>query len=363
VSDGIVLVDSDPRWPAMAADEIERIRAAAGPSLVALEHVGSTSVSGLVAKPVIDLQGGVDVLADADALVPRIVAAGYEYVTKYEDEIPRRRFFVRRDAAGVRTHHLHVVEIGSWMWTDRLLFRDHLRDVPDAAERYAKVKRVLAERFAADREGYTMAKTGFIEACLGDARRRVGIRRHAVVVGGTGMLRGATLGLVVRGYDVSVVARNPRRLDDLRAAASGKGGVLRPVCVDYRDADALAFGIDDAARELGPPSLAVAWAHSSAPDAPNVVARALDATGRPAEFFHLLGSAAGDPTKPEEDRGDRFAAFRRLSYHQIVLGFVVEAAGSRWLTDDEIAEGVLRAVDEHAPRRVVGVVEPWSSRP
>jgi GrpB-like predicted nucleotidyltransferase (UPF0157 family) len=362
VSDEIVLVGYDPRWPSMAADEIARLRAAAGPSLVALEHVGSTSVPGLVAKPVVDLLGGVDALDDAVSLVPRIVAAGYEYVDKYEDELPRRRYF-RRVTAGVRSHHVHLVEAGSWFWNDHLLFRDHLRADADASARYVAIKRELAARFRDDRERYTMGKSDFISAALSEARRRAGVRRHAVVVGGTGMLRGATLGLVARGFDVSVVARNARRLAKLRDDAAATGGVVRPVCVDYRDTAALEFGLGEAVRDLGPPALAVVWAHSSAPDAPETVARALDATGRPAEYLHLLGSASADPSKPDAGRRARFAAFRRLAYHEAVLGFVVEPRGSRWLTDDEIAAGVLRAVDVHAPRSVVGVVEPWSARP
>jgi GrpB-like predicted nucleotidyltransferase (UPF0157 family) len=170
VSDEVVLVESDPRWPAMFEEEAARIRAAAGSTSLALEHVGSTSVPGLAAKPIIDVLGGVHTLADADALAPRIVAIGYEYVRKYEDELPRRRYFVRRDAAGVRTHHLHVVEIGSWFWTQHLAFRDHLRRDADAAARYAALKRDLAARFPDDREAYTEGKSDFIASCLPGAR-------------------------------------------------------------------------------------------------------------------------------------------------------------------------------------------------
>ena len=169
MNDRIVLVDADPRRPAMFDEEAARIRGAAGASLVALEHVGSTAVPGLVAKPVIDMLGGVRTLEDADALVPRVVALGYEYVTKYEDELPRRRYFVRW-AEGVRTHHFHVVEVGSWFWTQQLAFRDHLRQDPDASARYGALKRELASRFPDDREAYTAAKSDFIAACLPGAR-------------------------------------------------------------------------------------------------------------------------------------------------------------------------------------------------
>jgi hypothetical protein len=190
-----------------------------------------------------------------------------------------------------------------------------------------------------------------------------GPSRHALVVGGTGMLRGAVLGLVARGFAVSVVARNARRLAKLRDEAAAAGGVVRPVCVDYRDADAFAFGLGEAARDLGPPSLAVVWAHSSAPDAPLAVAKACDVGGRRVAFVHVLGSAAADPSQPDAERAARFAAFPRLAYREVILGFVVERGRSRWLTDDEIAGGVLHAVDTDAARTVVGVVEPWDARP
>lgn len=170
MSDGVLLVAPDPRWPEMFAAESARVRAAAGPALVELHHVGSTAVPGLVAKPVIDMLGGVRTLEDADALVPAIVAIGYEHDRTHEEELPRRRYFVRCGGDGVRTHHLHVVEVGSWFWTQQLAFRDYLRQHQDAAARYAALKRDLAARFPDDREQYTAAKSDFIAACLPGAR-------------------------------------------------------------------------------------------------------------------------------------------------------------------------------------------------
>ncbi len=165
----VVIAEYDPRWPASFAAESKRIAAAARDLLVAIEHVGSTSVPGLAAKPVIDILGGVRLLADADAAVPRITAIGYEYVSKWEDELPGRRYFVRR-LQGVRSHHLHVVETTSDFWRDHLLFRDHLRAHPADVIRYAALKHDLAESLGDDREAYTDAKAEFIAACLAAAR-------------------------------------------------------------------------------------------------------------------------------------------------------------------------------------------------
>jgi GrpB-like predicted nucleotidyltransferase (UPF0157 family) len=168
-ADAVVVAEPDPRWPAMFEEEAARVSAAAGPLLVALHHVGSTAVAGLAAKPVIDLLGGVRTLADADALVPKIVAAGYAYHPEHEDELPRRRYFVRR-AGGVRTHHLHVVETGSWFFEQHLAFRDLLRARPDLVREYAALKRDLAARFPSDRVAYTEGKSDFIARCLPGAK-------------------------------------------------------------------------------------------------------------------------------------------------------------------------------------------------
>jgi len=185
---------------------------------------------------------------------------------------------------------------------------------------------------------------------------------HALVVGGTGMLRGASLGLVERGFAVSVVARSARRLAKLKDDAEAHGGVVRPVCVDWRYADAFAFGLEDAVRDLGPLSLAVVWSHSDAPDAPFAVARLIEES--PARA--LLPRARERDRRPVEegrppDRG--VSEFRGLEYREIVLGFVVGADRSRWLTETEIAAGVLGAIDSDARRTVVGAVEPWDARP
>jgi len=166
MSDEIVVVAYDPRWPSTYEREAARIRAACGARLVALHHVGSTAVPGLAAKPILDMLGGVATLADADALVAPIVAAGYVHDRSHEDELPRRRYFVRRGPDGVRTHHLHVVETSSWFFAQHLAFRDLLRARPDLVARYAALKRDLAARFATDRVAYTRAKSAFIAECL-----------------------------------------------------------------------------------------------------------------------------------------------------------------------------------------------------
>jgi GrpB-like predicted nucleotidyltransferase (UPF0157 family) len=158
----ITIADYDPAWPAMYQTERERICAEFGPALVDIEHVGSTSVPGLAAKPIIDIMPGVRTLADADRVVEGMRRLGYEYVPEFEEALPDRRYF--RKGHPERKWHVHVVEAGSEFWRRHLAFRDYLRAHPDAAEEYAALKRQLAAQYPRAGAAYTDAKSQFILA-------------------------------------------------------------------------------------------------------------------------------------------------------------------------------------------------------
>lgn len=135
-----------------------------------IEHIGSTAVPGLAAKPIIDIMVGLENFALADSLVPRVTTLGYEYVQKYEAVMPLRRYF-RRDTNGARSHHLHMVAVGGEFWERHLLFRDYLRQHPDVAADYAALKRQLAAREWHDVNDYADAKTEFIRSIEERARK------------------------------------------------------------------------------------------------------------------------------------------------------------------------------------------------
>ena len=161
-ADPIVVVPYDEAWPSLYEEERARIERAIGPWVKEIEHVGSTAVSGLAAKPIIDIMVGVKSLEDSPILVEHLVGIGYEYVPEFEQVLPLRRYF-RKMREGRRTHQIHLVERTNAEWWDRhLLFRDYLRAYPEVAEEYARLKYELSERFGEDREAYTDAKTGFI---------------------------------------------------------------------------------------------------------------------------------------------------------------------------------------------------------
>ena len=160
--DPVILVPYEKTWPSLFEEERARIGGAIGPWVEEVEHIGSTAVPGLAAKPVIDIMVGVRSLEDSSALVGRLEAIGYEYVPEFEQQMPFRRYF-RKLRGGRRTHQIHLVERSNAEWWNRhLLFRDHLRAHPEVAEGYARLKYEVSERFREDRAAYTDAKTDFI---------------------------------------------------------------------------------------------------------------------------------------------------------------------------------------------------------
>jgi GrpB-like predicted nucleotidyltransferase (UPF0157 family) len=160
----IRLDDYDAQWPAMFLDERERLFVAVRASVSGIEHIGSTSVPGLAAKPVIDMLVGVRALAEADThCIAPICDLGYEYVPEFESVMPYRRYFRRDDGDGHRSHQIHLVEQGGDFWRRHLLFRDYLRAHPDQAREYEQLKRRLAPQFS-DVNDYAEAKTEFIRA-------------------------------------------------------------------------------------------------------------------------------------------------------------------------------------------------------
>jgi GrpB-like predicted nucleotidyltransferase (UPF0157 family) len=166
----IILADYDTAWPVRFATEAARIREACGEEVIAFEHIGSTAVPGLAAKPVIDMMPGVADLEEARRVcVPAMQALGYTYVPEYEAELPERLFFRDGPYGGHRNFHVHMVETSSGFWPRHLAFRDWLRAHPSDARAYEALKRRLVVLHANDRAAYTDAKTKFVEGILGSA--------------------------------------------------------------------------------------------------------------------------------------------------------------------------------------------------
>lgn len=163
----VAMAEYDPAWPGAYERERARIADAVGGLVVEIEHIGSTAVPGLGAKPIIDIMVGIRSPADGERCVRPLEGLGYEY--KGEFGIPRRLYF-RRLTGGSQTHHVHMVEHGSDFWERHLLFRDYLREHPQEAQDYYELKVRLAAEFGTDREGYTEAKTEFIRSAEAKAK-------------------------------------------------------------------------------------------------------------------------------------------------------------------------------------------------
>jgi GrpB-like predicted nucleotidyltransferase (UPF0157 family)/predicted RNA-binding protein associated with RNAse of E/G family len=167
----VVIVDYDPTWPAIYEREKALILRAVGDVILAIEHVGSTAVQGLGAKPTIDIMVGLNRLTDAVNCIEPLKRIGYEYQPEHEASIPERRFFRKGPSDVPNQHfHLHMVERTSDFWKSHLLFRDYLRTHPQVAQQYYRLKKALASEYGLDREAYTEAKTSFIESVLNEAR-------------------------------------------------------------------------------------------------------------------------------------------------------------------------------------------------
>ena len=139
--------------------------------MASVEHIGSTAVPGLAAKPIIDIMPGLETFDDGFACVSPLEVLGYEY--RGENGIPGRHYFDHFDKSGAQAsgiQHVHMLVVGSESWTRHVLFRDYLRTNSDEARRYARLKRSLAERYTQDREAYTEGKTAFIERALARAK-------------------------------------------------------------------------------------------------------------------------------------------------------------------------------------------------
>ena len=155
----IEIVPYDSAWPRRFEEEQRVVAEAIRSWMVGtIEHVGSTAVPGLAAKPVIDIMVGVKDLDSSRPAIPVVEALGYCYAPYRPHEV---HWFCKPSPA-FRTHHLHLMPFGTRLWRDRLAFRDYLRTHPETAAEYAELKRKLADQYRLDREKYTDAKGPFI---------------------------------------------------------------------------------------------------------------------------------------------------------------------------------------------------------
>ncbi len=162
----VILEEYDSSWVSKFEEEKAHLLSIAGEwNYGSVEHVGSTAVPGMVAKPVIDVMFGVQSLEESKPAIDTIVENGYEY-WPYKTEV--MHWFCKPSDA-FRTHHLHLIPFESSLWQERIKFRELLRSNKHVALQYAQLKRELAASHKEDREQYTQKKWPFIQEALANA--------------------------------------------------------------------------------------------------------------------------------------------------------------------------------------------------
>ncbi len=155
----IRLAACDPQWVRLFNEEREKLRDVLRPWLAGpIEHIGSTAIPGMIAKPVIDIMAAVSTLEGSKDAILAVRVLDYAYAPYHADAM---HWFCKPRSSS-RTHHLHLVPYESALWNERLAFRDRLREDSNAAAEYAALKRSLSVSFEHDREAYTDGKSEFV---------------------------------------------------------------------------------------------------------------------------------------------------------------------------------------------------------
>lgn len=162
----VELEPHDSAWHDAYEREVERLRDLAGDRVLEFQHVGSTAVEGLPAKPVVDLLAVVDEETDTASVVTTLEANGYEH--RPNDDVSDRAFLAKGPRSE-RTHYLSLVTRDSDCYREQVAFRDYLRAHPGVRGEYADLKRELAAKHPDDRSAYTAGKRPFVERVLADA--------------------------------------------------------------------------------------------------------------------------------------------------------------------------------------------------
>jgi GrpB-like predicted nucleotidyltransferase (UPF0157 family) len=165
----VKLVDHHPKWAEYFSKEKRLLFKMLGEKVLDVRHMGSTSIPGIPAKPILDILAAVKMLADVEAFTQDLKKIGYE--DKGDGGVPGRRYFVK-GTEEKRTHHLNFCEMNSLFWRSHLAFRDYLERHPEIAREYSALKRGLADRFPNDRGAYTAGKEEFVRSILDRAKNK-----------------------------------------------------------------------------------------------------------------------------------------------------------------------------------------------
>lgn len=159
----VKLFSYNPAWEKLYKKEAELLRSVIGKYVLDIQHVGSTSIPEVKAKPIIDIAIGVKNLKDGEKCIKPLKQLGYEY--KHSAGIKGRHFFAKGSEKNW-THHIHIVKLNGRFWKNYILFRDYLRKHKKAIQEYNELKEKLAKKYKNDRDTYTAQKHSFIQKIL-----------------------------------------------------------------------------------------------------------------------------------------------------------------------------------------------------
>lgn len=162
----IEIAPYNPAWQHLFEQEKRLIHQALDPlQKIYVEHIGSTSVEQLHAKPIVDIMVGLEDFSRVDeTCLDPMAKIGFVYLPQYNEGMPFRRLFIRGEEKGFRTCHVHMTQYQNAFWTRHLFFRDYLRKHPETRLEYQNLKYKLAQREWSSGNEYAQAKTSFIRA-------------------------------------------------------------------------------------------------------------------------------------------------------------------------------------------------------
>lgn len=185
---------------------------------------------------------------------------------------------------------------------------------------------------------------------------------HVLVVGGTGILEKVSLFLASHDNVVSVLAKSPDDFAMLQREAKGLKGKINPISIDYDEVDGLAKHVKDSIEKYGPITLAVNWVQEHIMKAVEVIANILNTTSPICRYFQVLPMNELSPSKERNNFDSFFRNLERVLYRIIVLGFKKEAGRDRRLSNDEISDGIIKALRDDAKKAIIGA-DPYDELP
>lgn len=182
---------------------------------------------------------------------------------------------------------------------------------------------------------------------------------HVLVVGGTGILEKVSLFLASHDNVVTVVARSKDDFEKLQAQAAGLSGKINPIAVDYQEIDGLSLRISESIAAFGPVTLAVNWVQEQMLRFVDVIAGILNATSPVCRYFQILPGQELANVKERKYFESTFRNLERVLYRIIVLGFKREKGATMRLSNEEISDGVIKALCDDSKNVMIGTVDPW----